>query len=142
MFTIAYISTALTSYLDFVGRRQTMDDRQVADTATLIFDEYPKLKMDDIALFFRFCKISKFGKLYDLNGAVLLDWMRQYSIDRSVAEYKLHERLKEEAKAAEEERRRKEWEALTPEQQAAQNREIAAIQQRIYQKLTGKVLKQ
>lgn len=140
VFTLAYISTALTSYLDFVGRRNTMNDEQVAETAMLILDEYPKLKYDDIALFFRHCKLSKYGKLYDLNGAALLDWLNEYRCERNYAHYQLDQRREQERKAAEERQRQLEWEAMTEEERQAQEQRIKEIQQRIYRKLTNKTL--
>ena len=118
MFTLAYISVALTKYLDFISRRNTMDDYQVAETATLILEEYPNLKVDDIALFFRQCRLSRFGKLYDLNGAVLLDWLHEYQQQRNAAQYNLYCRQEQERKDEEERRRQAQWEALTPEQKA------------------------
>lgn len=97
-FVLSYISTAIISYLNFVGRRNTMDDMQVADTAELILSEYPRLKLDDIALFVRKCKLSHFGKLYDLNGAVLLDWLKVYIDERKQTLHALYEREEEERK--------------------------------------------
>ena len=137
MFTLAYISVAISKYLDFLGRRNTMDDYQVAETATLILEEYPDLKVDDIALFFRQCRLSRFGKLYDLNGAVLLDWLNDYTKQRNAAQYDLYKRQEQQRKDEEERRRQAEWEALTPEQQAEQQRKIEEIQERIRQKLSG-----
>lgn len=95
-FMLSYISTAIISYLNFIGRRNTMDDVQVADTAELILTEYPRLKLDDIALFIRKCKLSHFGKLYDLSGAVLLDWLNMYINERKQALHALYEREEEE----------------------------------------------
>lgn len=137
LFTLAYISVAISKYLDFIGRRNTMDDHQVAETATLILDEYPDLKMDDIALFFRQCRLSRFGKLYDLNGAVLLDWLQEYRRQRTAAHWQLLDRQEQERKQAEERQRQAEWEAMTEEQRAEHQRQIEAIQERIRQKLSG-----
>lgn len=137
IFTLAYISVAISKYLDFIGRRNTMDDYQVAETATLILDEYPDLKMDDIALFFRQCRLSRFGKLYDLNGAVLLDWLQEYRRQRTAAYWQLLDRQEQERKQAEERQRQAEWEAMTEEQRAEHQRQIEAIQERIRQKLSG-----
>lgn len=135
VFTLAYITAAITSYLDFVGRRNTMDDYQVAETATLILEEYPAMKIDDIALFFRQCRLSHFGKLYDLNGAVLLDWLNQYLKERTTAYWQLQDRLEREQREEQELKEKAEWEALTPEQQAQRQREIEQIQERIANRL-------
>lgn len=123
-FVLSYLTAAVISYLDFVGRRQTMDDRQVAETAELILAEYPTLKFDDIALFVRLCKLSHFGKLYDLNGAVILQWLQAYTQERSQAMYDLAERRRQEEREA----REKEAEA---ERAKMTNEEIQAMQQRV-----------
>lgn len=135
VFTLAYITAAITSYLDFVGRRNTMNDQQVGESARLILEEYPDLKMDDIALFFRQCKLSHFGKLYDLNGAVLIEWLNQYQKERSTAYWQLQDRLEREQREEQERKEKAEWEALTPEQQAQRQREIEQIQERIANRL-------
>lgn len=135
LFTISYISVALTNYLDFVGRRNTMNDQQVGESARLILEEYKQLKIDDIALFFRQCKLSHFGKLYDLNGSVLLDWLNQYLKERTTAYWQLQDRLEREQREEQERKEKAEWEALTPEQQAQRQREIEQIQERIANRL-------
>ena len=100
-----------------------MDDGQVAETAELILSEYPALKFDDIALFVRLCKLSHFGKLYDLNGAVLLQWLQTYKQERTQAGYTLYERRQREQAEEQARQEREEWESMPPEeQQAMQNR--------------------
>jgi len=139
VFTLSYISAALTNYLDFVGRRQTMDDEQVAETAELILEEYGSLKFDDIALFFRNCKLSRYGKLYDLNGAALLDWLHTYRHERNAAEWRLYEQREKERMAEEERRQQAEWEAMSDEERAEQARKIAEIQEHIIKSLRDKL---
>jgi len=131
MFTLAYISAAITKYLDFIGRRNTMNDSQVAETAQLILEEYQRLKFDDIEFFFRNCRLSKYGKLYDINGQVLLDWLHEYDMQRWAAE----ERKARHDKEEEERRRIAEWEALPQEEKDRQLREIQEIQDRITKRL-------
>ncbi len=123
-FVLSYLTAAVISYLDFVGRRQTMDDRQVAETAELILAEYPALKFDDIALFVRLCKLSHFGKLYDLNGAVLLQWLQTYTHERNQARYDLAERKRQEEKEAQERQEEAELANMT-------NEEIQGMQQKV-----------
>lgn len=115
-FTLAYLSAAIISYLDFIGRRQTMNDTQVAETAELILTEYPALKFDDIAFFVRLCKLSAFGKLYDISGAVLLQWLQIYIKLRAKAQWDMRER--EERKQHEEEQRKRdeEWQKMSEEE--------------------------
>lgn len=113
-FTLAYLSAAIISYLDFIGRRQTMNDTQVAETAELILTEYPALKFDDIALFIRYCKLSRFGKLYDINGAVLLQWLQTYIQERNQADYRLYEQRERQRRDEEARRFEEEWQAMSP----------------------------
>jgi len=98
IFTLAYISAGITSYLDFVGRRNSMNDAQVAETAELLLEDYRDMKFDDIALFIRNCKKARYGRLYDLNGSVLLDWFREYDNQR----WEVKRRLDKKAHEAEE----------------------------------------
>lgn len=116
-----------------------MNDEQVAETATLILEEYLKLKFDDVALFFRNCKLSKYGKLYDLNGAVLLDWLQEYHKERNTAEWRWRDLQEKERKEAEERQRQAEWDAMTDEEKEEHQKRIAEIQERIRLRLSGKL---
>lgn len=138
MFTLAYISVAISKYLDFIGRRNTMDDHQVAETATLILDEYPDLKMDDIALFFRQCRLSRFGKLYDLNGAVLLDWLHTFLVERNRAYCLKCEADEKAAREADERRWEEERARMTDEEKAEQDKKVDDIIRRIEKQLKSK----
>lgn len=113
-FVLSYVSAAIVSYLDFIGRRQTMDDQQVAETAELILSEYDALKFDDIALFIRLCKLSRYGKLYDINGAVLLQWLQTYIQERNQADYRLYEQRERQRRDEEARRLEEEWQAMSP----------------------------
>lgn len=113
-FVLSYVSAAIVSYLDFIGRRQTMDDQQVAETAELILSEYDALKFDDIALFIRCCKLSRFGKLYDINGAVLLQWLQTYIQERNQADCRLYEQRERQRRDEEARRLEEEWQAMSP----------------------------
>lgn len=82
----AYISAGIVSYLEYLGRHNTMTDDMIKETAGLLLDEFPRLKVDDVALFFRLCKTAHFGHLYDINGAALFEWLRLYVAERHEAE--------------------------------------------------------
>ncbi|MBR3647098.1 MAG: hypothetical protein IKN59_01735 [Paludibacteraceae bacterium] len=138
LFVLAYISSALTNYLDFVGRKNTMDDMQIAETAELMLDEFPTLKMDDLVLFFRMCKISHFGKLYDLNGGVIFDWLNTYLDERETARLSREARIKAEYAALEERRMLAERAAMTEEDKEAERRNIEEIQERMMRKLQNR----
>lgn len=130
-FVLSYVSAAIVSYLDFIGRRQTMDDQQVAETAGLILSEYATLKFDDIALFIRLCKLSHFGKLYDINGAVLLQWLQAYCQERIQADYRLYEQREKQRRDEEARRWEEEWQAMSPAEQEQYSRQFSAIAESI-----------
>ena len=130
-FVLSYISAAIVSYLDFIGRRQTMDDRQVAETAELILSEYATLKFDDIALFIRLCKLSHFGKLYDINGAVLLQWLLTYIQERTQAGYRLYEQREKQRRDEETRRWEEEWQAMSPTEREQYNNQFSIIVENI-----------
>lgn len=143
MLTLAYVAATITDYLDFIGRRNTMNDQQVAQTATLITEEYgERLHFDDLPLFFRFAKLGRYGHLYDLNGVVILENIRQYLNERSSAEYERAICLEREAKEAEEARRQAEWDALTPAEKAEQQAKIQATIARIQAKFNYRAQQQ
>lgn len=135
-FVLSYISAAIVSYLDFIGRRQTMDDQQVAETAELILTEHAALKFDDIALFIRLCKLSRFGKLYDINGAVLLQWLQTYRQERTQADYRLYEQREKARKEAEQRQWEEEWQAMPPAEQEQYIRQFTALTESIAKKLS------
>lgn len=126
-FVLSYVSAAIVSYLDFIGRRQTMDDQQVAETAEIILQEYAALKFDDIALFIRLCKLSRFGKLYDINGAVLLQWLQTYCQERTQADYRLYEQREKARKEAEQRQWEEEWQAMSPTEREQYNNQFSII---------------
>jgi len=130
-FVLSYISAAIVSYLDFIGRRQTMDDQQVAETAELILQEYAALKFADIALFIRFCKLSRFGKLYDINGAVLLQWLQTYCQERTQAGYRLYEQREKQRRDEEARRWEEEWQAMPSAEREQYNNQFAALAESI-----------
>lgn len=104
-----------------------MDDQQVAETASLIYSEYSGLKFDDIALFIRQCKLSHFGKLYDINGAVLLQWLQVYLQERRQAQAQFVEQ-QEKAKAKEQERLwQEEWNNMTDDEREEYNNRFNSI---------------
>ena len=141
-FVLSYVSAAIVSYLDFIGRRQTMDDQQVAETAELILSEYATLKFDDIALFIRLCKLSHFGKLYDINGAVLLQWLQAYCQERTQADYRLYEQREKARKEAEQRQWDEEWQAMSHAEQEQYSRQFSAIANSIAKKISTRKNKQ
>lgn len=114
-----------------------MNTKQIAEMAVLILEDYPKLTLADIKVFFRMCKRSAFGELYDLNGATLFNWLNDYIELRSDEEFVLYQQQEREQRRLQEERERAEWELLTPEQKAEQQREIDEIIKRLSKRFSA-----
>ncbi len=103
-YALTYISAAIMSYLDFTNRKELMNEQQIAETAMLILEEpsFQSLKLDDLVLFIRKCKMGDFGELYTLNGSTIILWLKEYVEKRSMAFYNMQQQ-------EEQERREKEW---------------------------------
>lgn len=99
-FALTYIANAITNFLDFTNRKELMTAKQVAETATLIFEEpiFERLKLDDFALFVRKCKLGEFGDMYTINGTLIIQWLRKYTIERNNYLFKLKEKQDQEEK--------------------------------------------
>ena len=130
-FVIGYISAGIESYLEFVGRAKTMNNKQVLETAGLILSECPTLQFDDIALFIRMCKFSHFGKLYDITGISLLEWLTMYVQERIVAKNDLYGRLQEEQEKARREREEAEYLSMSEKDKEEIVQRIDAFRKRI-----------
>ena len=76
------IANCIMDYLEFINRRNTMNAEQVKQTSMLIYEEYPLLTVPDLVLFNRLCKKGHFGELRDLNGTVLILWLKKYFEER------------------------------------------------------------
>ena len=76
------IANCIMDYLEFINRRNTMNADQVKQTSMLIYEEYPLLTVPDLILFNRLCKKGHFGELRDLNGTVLILWLKKYFEER------------------------------------------------------------
>lgn len=93
IYSRAFVSAAIIDYIEFVGINDKITQKQVADMADLIVTEYGGLRLDDIVLFFRYCKLAKYGKLFgtnDLNPQTIFDWMRRYIHDKNEAMHKIY----------------------------------------------------
>jgi hypothetical protein len=82
IYLISIIANCIMDYLEFLTRRNTMNAEQVKQTSMLIFDEFPLLTVPDLVLFNRLCKLGHFGELKDLNGTVLILWLKKYFEER------------------------------------------------------------
>ena len=67
----------------FLNIGKTMTDAQTEQTALLILDEFPKLTVADIKLFFSKIKKGHYGQIYDrLDGQLILIWIAKYFEER------------------------------------------------------------
>lgn len=134
-YVCSYITTVIVDFLQFVGREKTMNNEQIVETAILILKHKSKMKMDDICYFFELCKIAYFGRLYDINGHVIFDWLNEYEKQRKdkftyfEAEVEREKQRRIEAKQQEIE------DAKTPEQRKQEQENVTLIINRIKKKL-------
>lgn len=78
------IANCIMDYLEFITRRNTMNAEQVRQTSMLIYEEYTQLTVPDLILFNKLCKKGHFGELKDLNGTVLILWLKKYFEERRI----------------------------------------------------------
>ena len=66
-----------------------MKDSQIDQTAEMIIDEFPSMKIADILFLFKKAKNGEFGQIYEgLDGLKILTWFRQVWNERlDVAEF-------------------------------------------------------
>lgn len=98
MRTMLYVSAAIVSYLDFKNRRNTMNDQQIAETAILIVEEFPYLKLTDLKLFIRRLKCNAYGEVYDLDGQSFIGWLRKYVEEKRMAMSQIMQKREQDAK--------------------------------------------
>lgn len=84
--TSAWIEMWLINMRESVNIGKKMTDSQCRETAMLILEEFPLIKIADIHLIFRKAKTGYFGTLYDrLDGLIILSWFKQYFEERLIA---------------------------------------------------------
>lgn len=104
-----------------------MNNEQIVETAILILKHKSRMKMDDICYFFELCKIAHFGKLYDINGHAIFDWLNEYEKERK-DKFTYFEAEVEREKQRRIEAQQKEIEdAKTPEQRKQEQENITLI---------------
>jgi len=92
-FTQAYLDGWIINLREFLNIGKKMTDAQTHETAMLIIDTYPSLKISDINLIFKRVKLGKFGKIYDrLDGQLILSWFDVYFAERCDAAANMSER--------------------------------------------------
>lgn len=85
-FTQAYTEGWIVNLREFINVGKKMTDQQTQETAMLIIENYPALKISDINLIFKRAKLGKFGSMYDrLDGQLILSWFDTYFNERCEA---------------------------------------------------------
>jgi len=93
----AILVVVVTDLVDFFNVGKTMSPQQVASTVILIREEYPYFRIEDFKLCFTNAKKGIYGKVYDrIDGAVILEWLDKYSLERQKAFYYFHNKDKQE----------------------------------------------
>lgn len=63
----------------FVNVSRKMSGEQISETITMLFQEYPRLSLQEYGLFFRKIKAGQFGTLYDsLDGVKIMVFMSEF----------------------------------------------------------------
>lgn len=98
----AVLSKLIADLVRFLNMNQLMSAEQVLDTAELIIDtpDFRIYKIDDIKHCFNLAKRGHFGKIYRIDGAVILDWLNQYWDTRCEAGARASDIEYQEAEAA------------------------------------------
>lgn len=94
--TVTLIKLHLVELNDYLNLSRGLTGPQIDQTAEMILDEFPLMKIADLIYIFKQAKMGKFGTLYEsLDGAKILSWFRQVWDERlTAAEYqseKAHE---------------------------------------------------
>lgn len=68
-------------------------EKQATDTAKLIIEVYPHLRVADIRMVFKLAKQGEYGSTYDvMDGATILSWFKKYDSQRFETEKRLKEK--------------------------------------------------
>lgn len=78
----AIMAGIITDTAMFFNTGQNMNQDQVVELADIILEEYYYLKLDDFKLCFKNAKKGRYGKIFRIDGAVMLEWLEAYLKDR------------------------------------------------------------
>jgi len=63
----------------FVNVKNKMNQAQIIETISLLFEEYPRLSLQEYAIFFRKIKTGYYGQLYEsLDGIKIMAFMKDF----------------------------------------------------------------
>ena len=79
----AWIEMWLINLRESVNVGKKMTDSQCQETAIILLEDYPTLKIVDINLIFRKAKTGGFGTIYDrIDVTVISEWFKKYFNER------------------------------------------------------------
>lgn len=80
---MALVAILVSDLADTFNIGKNMSAAQVTDTAMLIVNDYPTLKIDDVAFCFTKAKKGLYGKVYDrLDSAIIFGWIEMFLADK------------------------------------------------------------
>jgi hypothetical protein len=78
----AIIVQIITDVALFFNTGQNMNQDQVADLTEFILSDYYYLNIADLKLCFNNGKKGRYGKVFRVDGSIILEWLEKYTNDR------------------------------------------------------------
>lgn len=80
---IAFLVFILCDLVEFFNVGKSMNATQIKQTARLIYEEYPYMRIHDFRVCFTNSKKGLYGKVYDrIDGAIIMEWLLAHANDR------------------------------------------------------------
>lgn len=77
-----HIAGMINDYLEMVGVKNTMNERQVLMAAQLIVEKHPHLPVKALEVFFKDCVAGEFGQHYNrMDIPTLMQWLKKFEND-------------------------------------------------------------
>lgn len=74
-----HIASMINDYLEMVGVKNTMNERQVLMAAQLIVEKHPHLPVKSLEVFFKDCVAGEFGPHYNrMDIPTLMQWLQKF----------------------------------------------------------------
>ncbi len=78
----AIVVQIITDVALFFNTGQNMNQDQVADLTEFILSDYYYLNIADLKLCFNNGKKGRYGKVFRVDGSIILEWLEKYTNDR------------------------------------------------------------
>lgn len=102
----SWLEVQINNLSEFAGCKDKLTDAQIAETAEMIFDEYPRYKLTEFMLYFQRFKRGEYGRFYGrVDPITIMHFLRTFAEQRATV-YNDYYREKERREA--EEKRRQE----------------------------------